>query len=572
MDYQVGRYKVVGKLGKGAMGMVFLADDPLLNRKVALKTIDLSVDDPSQQGFLRDRLLRDARAAAALSHPHIVGVYDVVEEGERAWLVMEYIPGETLAQKMALGPLEAIFAMRILSEVAVALDYTHARGVVHRDIKPSNIMIDPQGEAKVMDFGIARLAEGRTTTPTGMVMGTLEYMAPEQIKGEPVDGRADQFALAAVAYQVMTGSTLFGQQTLTALTYKLVNETPPPARVRNPNLPAAVDEVLSRALSKQPAERFVNCSGFVAALSAALSGATQVAAPTERTAVEPAGRSKWMWVGIAAAVLIVAGALAAFAILQRNRTNAGDAQSQQVPPVASVTAPAEAPRSSPPSPPPGSGPAPDPSSAPTQSKPAVPAPVKPTPPIRADAEPPVEAPPKDSKPAAPDPDDPVLAQAGALIEKREFESASVVLSKVIASHPRSAKAYELRALANQEQKLFERAIDDYSANLRLNPTHAYAMHQRAVCYVQLKQDDNALADLNRALELHPEFSASYVTRGFLYNRRRDFKRAIADFSQAIMLAPNSANAYLGRMIAWRESGQTANAAKDEKKYNELRRR
>src|SRR5580658_8902036 len=239
MDQQVGRYRIIGKLGKGAMGVVYLADDPLLNRQVAVKTIDLSTEEPSQRGFLRERLLRDARAAAGLTHPHIVGVFDVVEEGETAWLVMEYVPGETLAQRLAAGPpLDSAFALRILGEVASALDYTHARGVIHRDIKPSNIMIDPQGAAKIMDFGIARLSEVRTTTPTGMVMGTLEYMAPEQIKGEPVDGRADQFALAAVAYQVLTGSTLFGPQSMTTLTYKLVNEMPPPARVRNPALPA----------------------------------------------------------------------------------------------------------------------------------------------------------------------------------------------------------------------------------------------------------------------------------------------------------------------------------------------
>jgi serine/threonine-protein kinase len=581
MDQQVGRYKIVGKLGKGAMGMVFLAEDPLLNRQVAMKTIDLSVEDPSQREFLRDRLLRDARAAAALSHPHIVSVFDVVDAGQCAWLVMEYIAGETLAQRMAGGPLEPGFALRILTEVAAALDYTHARGVIHRDIKPSNIMIDAFGAAKIMDFGIARLSEGRTTTPTGMVMGTIEYMAPEQIKGEPVDGRADQFALAAVAYQVMTGSTLFGPQSMTTLTYKLVHEAPPPARSRNPRLPVGVDEVLSRALSKQPAERFVNCAGFVAALQAALYATQTAAAPTERTAAQPAGGKKWLWVGLAAA-LLVAGLLALGNFVLKQWQNSTEPVASVAQPV--VSPPAEQPKSMPPQVTPGAttepattkpekAPAPaitpEKASAPGAAPPAK----RPEPPADEPAFPVVAAPPIDASPAAPGDDEHALAQARALIENRQFDTAISLLTKSIATHPRSPTAYELRALANQEQKLFESAIQDYTANLRLNPTHAYALHQRAVCYVQLKQDDAALADLNKALELHPhDFAATYITRGFIYNRKRAYKKAIEDFDQAIQQAPKEANAYRGRMISRRATGDMAGAALDEKKFNELKRR
>src|SRR5579871_459260 len=205
MVEQVGRYKIKGQLGRGAMGVVYLADDPLLNRQAAIKAVDLSGGTSDQAEFLRTRLLRDARAAAGLSHPNIVGVFDVVEEGNAAYLVMEYIPGETLAAVLNRTSIpDPAFTLRVLRDMAAALDYTHARGIIHRDIKPANVMIDTSQTAKIMDFGIARIADTRTSTPTGMVMGTIEYMSPEQVKGEAVDGRSDQFALAAVAFRMLT--------------------------------------------------------------------------------------------------------------------------------------------------------------------------------------------------------------------------------------------------------------------------------------------------------------------------------------------------------------------------------
>ncbi len=599
MDQYVGRYRIVGKLGKGAMGVVFLAEDPLLNRQVAMKTIDLSAEEPGQRDFLRERLLRDARAAAGLSHPHIVGVFDVVEQGETAWLVMEYVAGESLAQRLAAGPpLDFGYALRILAEMASALDYTHARGVIHRDIKPSNVMIDTHGAAKIMDFGIARLSEARTTTPTGMVMGTLEYMAPEQIKGEPLDGRADQFALAAVAYQMLTGSTLFGPQTMTTLTYKAVHEMPPPARVRNPALPPGVDDVLSRALRKQPAERFVNCAGFVGALGAAFAGDVPVAAPTEQTIAEAAAGKKWLWAGIAVALVLVC-ALALEAVMLVRRRNRGPqhvavvphrvvppqaAPQPQVPspsPAPPSTAPGGTPASAPSSTAPGGTPAPAPSSTAPGGTPA-PAPSSTAPKGMPAAAPqagtkpaalPASPPPIEPKPeaAAPGVADQSVEQARGLIEKRDFAGAVALLSKVIASHPNSAQTYELRGLANQELKLFENAIQDYTSDLRLNPTHAFALHQRGVCHVELKQDAAALADFNRALQLRPDFVSTLITRGHLFLRRHQPIKAVADFDQAIKLAPNSIPAYLGRSAARRENGNLIGADKDQEKANALKR-
>jgi eukaryotic-like serine/threonine-protein kinase len=154
------------------MGVVYLAQDPMLNRKVAVKTVDLGVDDPVEREFLRGRLLRDARAAAVLKHPNIVSIYDLFEEGGHAYLVMEYVEGQSLEALLRSNPLPGpVMTLSVLRQMTDALDYTHGQGVIHRDIKPANVMIDSTGTAKIMDFGIARITDTRTSTPTGMVMG-----------------------------------------------------------------------------------------------------------------------------------------------------------------------------------------------------------------------------------------------------------------------------------------------------------------------------------------------------------------------------------------------------------------
>ena len=355
MSETFGRYVVMRMLGRGAMGVVYLATDPMLNRQVAVKTVDLAVDDPLEREFLRNRLLRDARAAAVLKHPNIVGIHDVFEDGGHAYVVMEYVEGDTLAAGLKNSCLpEAFVVLKVVRQAADALDYTHARGVIHRDIKPANIMIDSAGNTKVMDFGIARISDARTCTPTGMVMGTVEYMAPEQILGIPLDGRADQFALGVVAYQMMTGSTLFGPNSVATLTYKVVNETPPLPSMRNASLPPGVDAVLAKVLAKNPENRFATCSEFASALTGAFASrpATLLALPTEsvtraqsgQTTIglpgtpaairEPAKRSRARMVAAGFAVLLLIGALAGVIWQPWNRTR---------PAVAPIAPPSSAP-------------------------------------------------------------------------------------------------------------------------------------------------------------------------------------------------------------------------------------
>ena len=315
------------------MGVVYLADDPTLNRQVAIKTVDLGVDDPEEREFLRTRLLRDARAAAILKHPNIVAVHDIFEDGSRAYVVMEYVEGASLAAQLQANPLPgAETILKLVGQMAAALDYTHAHGVVHRDIKPGNVMIDAGGNAKIMDFGIARIADTRTSTPTGMVIGTVEYMAPEQIRGEAVDGRADQFALGVVAYQMMTGGTLFGAQNIATLTYKIVHEAPPPPCSRNATLPGAVDAVVVKALAKTPSGRFATCSEFASALAQAASRtrrSTRVTlAPTETMVMPGRSRSRSPLLAMVAVLVLVGGVLAVWKPWVRPQTaRAGESSS-----------------------------------------------------------------------------------------------------------------------------------------------------------------------------------------------------------------------------------------------------
>jgi serine/threonine-protein kinase len=203
---QIGRYRIVGELGRGAMGIVYRAQDPTIGRTVAIKTIRLGeVTDPKERERLRERLFREAQSAGALSHPNIVTIYDVAEEGDLAYIAMEYVDGQTLDRVLASGQLPSgQQLLEILRQTATALDYAHHHGIVHRDIKPANVMIDERGAAKIADFGVAKILSQQLTQAAGFI-GTPNYMSPEQVEGAPLDVRADQFALAVIAYDLLTG-------------------------------------------------------------------------------------------------------------------------------------------------------------------------------------------------------------------------------------------------------------------------------------------------------------------------------------------------------------------------------
>ena len=267
---QIGRYQIVGELGRGAMGIVYRALDPAIGRTIAIKTIRLAdLTDPSERERLRERLVREAQSAGILSHPGIVTIYDIAQEGDMAYVFMEFVDGPPL-DKMLEGetPPGGEALLSILHQTAVALDYAHRKGIVHRDIKPANIMIAEDGSAKITDFGVAKIVS-QQMTQAGAMMGTPSYMSPEQVQGIPVDGRADQFSLGVIAYELLTGEKPFAAEYLPTLLYKIVREEPAAPQRLNPTLDDAVEAVLRRALAKSPDDRFPTCAEFTAALVAA---------------------------------------------------------------------------------------------------------------------------------------------------------------------------------------------------------------------------------------------------------------------------------------------------------------
>lgn len=293
---QIGRYQIHEELGRGAMGVVFRAVDSVIGRTVAIKTIRLdSFPDPVEREKLKNRLLREARSAGLLSHPNIVTVYDVGEEKGVAFIAMEYVQGQTLEQALRdRGRLPPVQILTIVTEVAAALDYAYSKGVVHRDVKPGNLMLpEGGGGVKITDFGVAKLLSHQATQ-SDLMLGTPNYMAPEQIESGNVDGRADQFGIAVIAYELLTGDRPFHADTLSALLFRILREEPAAPHLLNSTLNDRVSGVLARALAKKAGDRFATCSAFATALTHSLAGCgnwqplTRAAAGTMATVAEPA--------------------------------------------------------------------------------------------------------------------------------------------------------------------------------------------------------------------------------------------------------------------------------------------
>jgi serine/threonine-protein kinase len=268
-DKRIGRYKLLGELGRGAMGVVYRAEDPNLDRVVALKTIIL-VDDAAGRKEYQKRFFLEAKAAGKLNHPHIVTTYDFGEEDGVAFLAMELLEGKDLRARLQEGAMPAAEAVDIAKQVAEGLGYAHERGIVHRDVKPGNIMLLGRGRAKVMDFGLARMRMADHKTSTGMVLGTPKYMSPEQVAGLPVDNRSDIFSLGIVLYEMLTGVRLFAGEDAPQIMHNVTySEHEPPTRV-NPALPAMLDFVVARALKKDAAVRYQDAFELAADLGTCL--------------------------------------------------------------------------------------------------------------------------------------------------------------------------------------------------------------------------------------------------------------------------------------------------------------
>ncbi len=264
----LGRYRIVEEIGKGAMGTVYKGVDPAINRYVALKTIRLDfVHDPEELEELKERLFREARAAGKLSHPNIVTIYDVGNEGMLQYIAMEYLQGQTL-EDMIRRKVKFNYRIiaQIISQVCLALDYAHSQGIVHRDIKPANIMVLNDYTVRVMDFGIARV-DSSSMTRTGVAMGTPNYISPEQLQGKPVDHRTDIFSLGVMMYEMLVHRRPFRGENLTTLIYNIVNAEPEPPSAVDKAVPLLFDRVVMKALRKNPEERYQKAGEVALALA-----------------------------------------------------------------------------------------------------------------------------------------------------------------------------------------------------------------------------------------------------------------------------------------------------------------
>jgi eukaryotic-like serine/threonine-protein kinase len=387
---KLGKYQIRRTLGQGAMGIVYEAFDPAIERTVAIKTILPSQVAGADFGTLLARFKREAQAAGRLNHPGIVAIYDYGEELAQdiseeeatmmapagapataapqrvAYIAMEFVRGRELKDALAQGERFALPAIvQIMGQVLAALDHAHAQGVVHRDIKPANLILLPDGRVKIADFGIARI-EASELTQTGAVLGTPSYMSPEQFMGQPVDGRSDLFSCGVILYQMLTGERPFTGESATTIMYKVLREEPPPPSQLNVALPPALDAVLRQALAKAPAQRFATGGEFAQALQAAAVQAQQpqvavaASAPAAATVAAPAPRSRRPLVlGAAVAALVVVLA-AGYVLFAPQRGPAAPPQ------VAAPSAPA--------------APAPSAAAAPAATAVATPASAAPTPP------------------------------------------------------------------------------------------------------------------------------------------------------------------------------------------------
>lgn len=324
---RIGNYQVLAELGRGAMGVVYRAYDAGIGREVAIKVIRVDAGaSPDHSAQLRQRLVREASAAGRLSHPGIVTVHQLGEDGANVFVVMEYVPGSSLEQMLRSTPRpDARYSLGILRQVADALDYAHQAGLIHRDIKPANILVRADGCVKIADFGIAKLAESATQamTATGVSLGSPAYMSPEQVRGEPLDARSDQFALAVMAFQMLVGRLPFTADAPHAVMYQIVAVDP--FSTPRPDVDPRFVPVLAAALSKNPDGRFPNCAAFVYELhrAAGLVNAPVSETTARTTPMPPVAQKQSKVVLLTMLMVLLVAAVAGWGYWAYHRQTAG---------------------------------------------------------------------------------------------------------------------------------------------------------------------------------------------------------------------------------------------------------
>jgi serine/threonine protein kinase len=255
---KLGRYEIVGELGKGAMGVVYCARDPLLDRTVAIKTVNMELAQDEMAEY-EARFYQEAKAAGGLNHPNIVIIYDIGKSEKIAYMAMELLQGKELKTLLASGkPLPIPFAVDVAAQMAEGLAYAHEHGIVHRDIKPANIMIVRGELVKITDFGIARMRTANVQTQVGIVLGSPRYMSPEQVAGKRAEPRSDLFSVGVILYEMVTGKPPFNGEDVTSVMFQILNFVPPPPSTINPEVPEIIDFIVAKAIAKAPADRYGN--------------------------------------------------------------------------------------------------------------------------------------------------------------------------------------------------------------------------------------------------------------------------------------------------------------------------
>src|SRR5688500_2252129 len=258
----LGRYKIVAEIGQGAMGTVYKAVDPIIDRTVAIKTINLNLSRQELEEY-EQRFQQEIKAAGRLNHPNIVTIYDVGKTDAVAYMAMEFLEGLELKDMIATGQIPpADQIVDIISQVADGLSFAHQQDIVHRDVKPSNIMVMKGGIAKITDFGIARLPNSAVKTMTGLILGSPRYMSPEQVIGKAIDARSDIFSLGVVLYEALTGVAPFDGDNVNAIMYATVNTTPPPPSAHNRAVPAMLNLIVAKAMAKLLEDRYQTVKEF----------------------------------------------------------------------------------------------------------------------------------------------------------------------------------------------------------------------------------------------------------------------------------------------------------------------